>query len=376
MALTSFQIRRACSSTRYASPTRYITATSRSTEQECQLAIFQARTGNEQRKHQSRQSHFLSKNCSFPNLVSEKENILGLKTWNKDEGASRKYLASVSKMIGYLNIDLPKPSINFQRFIPVSVLRKQVKSSEQTAVSVITVPEKDSHQEKEEDVLKTSANAAEIVPEEENQCTGIHSEEERHQLIARLRLKSHRMVDREQHDFEQAMTDTYQSITYAKPPQTTSLTLTSQPKPDSRKDTKSMTDTVYNTTSRIASSTGNLVKSVTNMLPSLDTSKSKSQSVLQKEEAQQIKIMRRENLARGSADRKTKGLVLALRASTSNISRLRRLEEFCKHMADYPSTRGKAVKVGVLSTWEDSYNHNVAFLIMQTLLRASDFFFN
>ncbi|ELU02471.1 hypothetical protein CAPTEDRAFT_100304 [Capitella teleta] len=54
--------------------------------------------------------------------------------------------------------------------------------------------------------------------------------------------------------------------------------------------------------------------------------------------------MKREALEQGSANRKTKGLVMALRASTSNISQLRRLEEFCKHMAEYPSTRGKAVK--------------------------------
>ena len=56
-------------------------------------------------------------------------------------------------------------------------------------------------------------------------------------------------------------------------------------------------------------------------------------------------VIRPEQVARISIDRRTRGLVLGLRNASSNVSCYTRLEELCKHIIQYPDAKYLATKV-------------------------------
>lgn len=282
-------------------------------------------TSHHERRHpyNTRSTHYLSRKKLHP--PSADLEVLGARFRVSKLSEGRNHwlnLASLSKIVGNLNLDFPKEvAWSYLKLLPLAVWKSHALENE---------PDKK---------LKEAASAQKFVVEQQEdlrkdaeKVSDSQKDAERLRLIAQLRMKAHHMVEREQHDFGQAMMSAYE---------TTQLKV-------GETDLSSKVESHPPKTVSITSSS-NLVRSISQLMPSMKSNdKPKSDSVVQKDEAQQRVIIRKENLARGSADRKTKGLVLALRASTSNISRVRRLEELCKHLAEFPSTRGKAVKVSTL----------------------------
>ena len=65
-----------------------------------------------------------------------------------------------------------------------------------------------------------------------------------------------------------------------------------------------------------------------------------------KKEKKEVPVtMKRELISRGSLDRKTCSLVLALREAQTSISQLTRIEELSRHLAIHPQSASIAVKV-------------------------------
>lgn len=65
--------------------------------------------------------------------------------------------------------------------------------------------------------------------------------------------------------------------------------------------------------------------------------------------------MKRVMVAKRSIDSKTRGLVEGLRTAKSNLSRLTRLDELCKHLRTYPESKNLAVRVSDMNTYLNHY---------------------
>ena len=221
---------------------------------------------------------------------------------------------SLTKMVSSLNIELPR---NYEKVLP----------------TVLRISAKPAITEKEKTENNYKIEQAELEERQERRRKLLESEEGGG-------------VHREQHDLESAVSSTQESIqNYYNNVQTSG--------PAAGDNRKRLQDFSTNQHIKATAVTpvpqaepppnqdNNFVQKLTNLIPN-SSNKSKEEAP---SESQKKLPIRREMIAKGSVDRRTRGLVIALKQAPNNMSRLIRLEELCKHLLQYPDAKNMALKV-------------------------------
>ena len=249
-------------------------------------------------------------NLKFNAYNSIANNMKDVQQWTS-ERAPKLDAKSVAKLIATLNIDLPR----YQRLISWSSRSL------------------------------TSSHDSEIERVKRQQM-----EEKRAKLLERTTGED---VSRECHNFEQAMMNTQESIQtyYSNINQNVPKEVSVSPVEAVQKDpagTVTLSSEVHTSTFTQAT----LVKQVSNLAKVLPSSNKTNPDKINQETAKGNLIVR------GTIDRRTRGLMLALKKATTNASRLIRLETLCDHLIQYPEMgKNVAAKVRKIVSCQRSKTH-------------------
>ena len=355
-----------CVCTRYLSPTR----TSLMRRPLCQASKWSTETSpsplqqtcvggtTSSDAHSRSQSSFVSR--KFLPKVTQNEAFNGsrynFRFWTKlSSDATKDPLeitaaspSTVSRLVSALHIDLPW--IVFQSNSPKegqkqgdtqnsnnNTTRPLTKQGEKKIHAIHLRPE------------STSAYNIESATEDEHRA----NEKQSKAVIATENNQLDATPPREQHNLEQAMTLIHNSIAeYHKLPNNGQILQSSSvPSASYFKDSENASSPNAKPFAKHPSqirkeSQETLLQQISNLLPS---------SITGKQPADKPTVAKAKNLmlAKRSIDSKTRGLVQNLRMAKSNQSRLKRLEELCSHLCDYPEAKTLAVRVSLstLISW-------------------------
>lgn len=310
-------------STSYYSTTRLCRAASNTSSQDDNALV-----------HSKDDSEHVTKMSQKKLELLEMSNVL--KNWAFSQ-QTKIDIASFAKFVAALNIELPQ---SYKRLLPSSMRMTAIKDKE---------------------------NANEIKPSESK-------EDIAKERLAREanRERHYRTGDeqREQHDFLDAMTYTNEA--------TKEIQMYSSAV-DLSSDKAKLT-----TVEKIAEEQSNLVKStVANSLPSIPDklpkkpdaagpvaglwemlpsfprflsrnkevdSPTKVEEQKKKLEKKKKELIKRPVISKSMIDKRTRALVINVKQATSPVSQLLRLEEFCKHLSQYPDAKTLATKEKVMPT--------------------------